>query len=164
VAAHDRLRLLLSTVVAFGCGLNFPLALATHWLAVLAHPTANVLNGLHGTRNGADTAHTHDMATFKGGSCLFQARATSERQTVEQAHALLTFQVPAGLLLALWVISGWILLLGITDLGLFCTTSAVGVTHSLCEATVALAWLLVAIGTDLVQRGGRSFSSQPGCR
>ena len=101
------------TVVACGCGRDFPLALATHWPAVLAHPTGNLLNGLHEARNGADAAHTHDIATFTGGSRLFQSRATSEALMAEQAHALLVLLVPPSCCSR----CGW------TPAGFFCWTS-----------------------------------------
>lgn len=144
-----------STAAACGCGLDLPLALAATALAVLAHAAGNVLNDLHDAKNGADAANAQGIAPFTGGSRLIQSGRTTEDQTAELARALLLFLLPAGLLLALRVDSGWILLLGAAGLTLAWAYSAPPLrlmTRGLGEVTVALVWFLVVVGADLVQR------------
>ena len=144
-----------STAAACGCGLDLPLALAATGLAVLAHAAGNLLNDLHDARSGADAANTQGISPFTGGSRLIQSGATTQRQTAELASALLVFLVPTGLLLALRVDSGWILLLGAAGLTLAWAYSAPPLrlmSRGLGEVTVAVVWFLVVVGADLVQR------------
>lgn len=144
-----------STAAACGCGLDLPLALEATGLAVLAHAAGNVLNDLHDAKSGADAANTLGIAPFTGGSRLIQSGATSERQTAELARALLVLLVPTGLLLALRVDSGWIVLLGAAGMSLAWAYSAPPLrlmSRDLGEVTVAVVWFLVVIGADLVQR------------
>ncbi len=144
-----------STAAACGCGLDLPLALAATALAVLAHAAGNVLNDLHDAQSGVDAANTQGIAPFTGGSRLIQSGTTTERQTAELARALLVFLLPAGLLLALRVDSGWIVLLGAAGLALAWAYSAPPLrlmSRGLGEVTVALVWFLVVVGADLVQR------------
>lgn len=95
-----------ATAAACGCGLDVSLAAAATALAVLAHATGSVLNDRNDVRNGADVANKQAIAPFTGGSRLIQTDQVTERQTAELAKALLVFQVPAGLSLAVQVGSG----------------------------------------------------------
>jgi len=144
-----------ATAAACGCGLDLPLALGATALAVLAHAAGNVWNDLHDARNGADAANQNGIFPFTGGSRLIQNGVVSERQTAELATALLIFLVPAGLLLAVKVGGGGVLLLGGAGLALAWAYSAPPlklVSRGWGEPTVALVWFLVVVGADYVQR------------
>ena len=143
-----------ATASACGCGLDVPLALGATGLAVVAHAMGNVLNDLHDARNGADAANTQGVFPFTGGARLIQSGEVSERQTGELVKALLVFLVPAGLLLAVKAGPG-VLLLGVAGLLLAWAYSAPPfklMSRGLGELTVALAWFLVVVGADYVQR------------
>jgi len=143
-----------ATASACGCGLDVPLALGATALAVLAHAAGNVLNDLHDARNGADAANQGGIFPFTGGSRLIQNGVVSEHETAELARALLVFLVPAGLLLAVMT-GGGVILLGVAGLGLAWAYSAPPLklmSRGLGEFTVALAWFLVVVGADYVQR------------
>ncbi|WP_197508883.1 prenyltransferase [Hydrogenophaga crassostreae] len=143
-----------ATAAACGCGLDIPLALSATALAVMAHATGNVLNDWHDARNGADAANTQGVFPFTGGSRLIQNGVVSEKQTGDLAKALLIFLVPAGLLLAVKAGPG-VLLLGLAGLLLAWAYSAPPMklmSRGLGELAVALAWFLVVVGADYVQR------------
>lgn len=143
-----------ATAAACGCGLDIPLALAATGLAVMAHAVGNVLNDWHDARNGADAANTQGVFPFTGGSRLIQNGEVSEQQTRDLVKALLIFLVPAGLLLAVKTGPG-VLMLGMAGLLLAWAYSAPPLklmSRGLGEVTVALAWFLVVIGADYVQR------------
>ena len=143
-----------ATASACGCGLNIPLALGATLLAVVAHAVGNVLNDWHDARNGADAANTQGVFPFTGGSRLIQNGEVSERQTSDLAKALLIFLMPAGLLLAVKTGPG-VLLLGMAGLLLAWSYSAPPLklmSRGLGELAVALAWFLVVVGADYVQR------------
>jgi 1,4-dihydroxy-2-naphthoate polyprenyltransferase len=144
-----------TTAAACGCGLDLPLAAGATAMAVLLHAMGNVLNDLHDARNGADAANHAGLHPFTGGSRLIQTGATSESQTAELAKALLLFLVPAGLLLAVKVGGGGVLLLGAAGIVLAWAYSAPPfrlMSRGLGELTVGLVWFLVVIGADYVQR------------
>jgi 1,4-dihydroxy-2-naphthoate octaprenyltransferase len=150
-----------ATAAACGCGLDPWLALAATGLAVLAHAAGNVLNDLHDARNGADAANTGGIFPFTGGSRLIQNGNVSERDTADLAKGLLLFLVPAGLLLAVKT-GGGVLGLGMAGLLLAWAYSAPPLklmSRGLGELTVALAWFLVVVGADYVQR--RQFFVTP---
>ena len=143
-----------ATASACGCGIDVPLALGATGLAVVAHAMGNVLNDLHDARNGADAANTQGVFPFTGGARLIQNGEVSERQTGELVKALLVFLVPAGLLLAVKAGPG-VVLLGVAGLLLAWAYSAPPLklmSRGMGELTVALAWFLVVVGADYVQR------------
>lgn len=143
-----------ATASACGCGLDLTLALGATALAVLAHAAGNVLNDLHDARNGADAANTQGLFPFTGGSRLIQTGQVTEQQTADLAKALLLFLLPAGLLLAVEV-GGGVLVLGAVGLLLAWAYSAPPLrlmSRGLGELTVALVWFLVVVGADYVQR------------
>lgn len=147
----------LGTASASACGFGLDpwMALATTVLAVLAHAAGNVLNDLHDARNGADAANTAGIYPFTGGSRLIQNGTVSERETAELAYALLVFLVPGGILVAVKA-GGGVLVLGVAGLLLAWAYSAPPLrlmSRGLGELTVALAWFLVVVGADYVQRG-----------
>lgn len=143
-----------ATASACGCGLDLPLALGAMALAVLAHAAGNVLNDLHDARSGADAANTQGIFPFTGGSRLIQNGLVTEHQTADLAKALLLFLLPAGLLLAVKVGSG-VIVLGAAGLLLAWAYSAPPfklASRGLGELTVALVWFGVVVGADYVQR------------
>lgn len=143
-----------ATASACGCGLDLGLALGATLLAVMAHAAGNVLNDLHDARNGADAGNTDGIFPFTGGSRLIQNGETSERETADLAKALLVLLVPGGLLLAVKA-GGGVMGLGLVGLLLVWAYSAPPLklmSRGLGELTVALAWFLVVVGADYVQR------------
>lgn len=146
----------LGTATAWAGGLAIDpwLALAATVLAVLAHAAGNVLNDLHDARNGADAANTAGVYPFTGGSRLIQNGEASERETAALAMALLWLLVPGGLLLA-WQVGSGVIGIGLAGLLLVWAYSAPPLqlmSRGLGELAVALAWFLVVVGADLVQR------------
>ncbi|MEX1167184.1 MAG: prenyltransferase [Hydrogenophaga sp.] len=143
-----------ATASACGCGLDLPLALGATTLAVLTHALGNVLNDVHDARNGADAANTQGIFPFTGGARLIQKGTVTLEQTSEMVKALLIVLMPAGLLLAAKAGPG-VVLLGMAGLLLAWAYSAPPlklISRGLGEFTVALAWFLVVIGADYVQR------------
>ncbi len=142
-----------------GHGPHWGKALATVLLAVLMHAAANVLNDYHDACNGADQANTQGIYPFTGGARLIQKGVVTPQDTRALALALLIFLVPWGLLLALHTGLG---LLGLGVIGAFLAWAYsappfVLMSRGLGELTVALAWALVVIGADYVQRGAFSI-------
>ena len=147
----------LGTAVAAVCGHgpNVWTALATLVLAVLMHAAANVLNDYHDALNGADDANTLGLVPFTGGARLIQNGHVSVKNTHDLASALLMFLIPCGLLLAMKTgaglvalgLAGWVLGWGYSAPPLALMSRGLG------ELTVALAWGLVVVGADYVQRG-----------
>lgn len=141
---------------ACGCGFDVLKAAATLVLALVAHAGANVLNDYHDARSGADAANTQALAPFTGGARLIQNHLVSEADTRRWAIVLLLLLVPAGLLLALYS-GGGLLLIGAAGLLLAWAYSAPPLAlmaRGLGELAVALAWWLVVLGADYVQRRG----------
>ena len=135
--------------------LDAGLALATVVLACIAHAGANVLNDWHDARNGADAANGEGLHPFTGGSRLIQQGAVSERQTARWSALLLIGLVPLGMLLAARAGSG-LLLIGAAGLLVAWAYSAPPfklMSRGLGEPAVAVAWWLVVLGADYVQRG-----------
>ncbi len=148
---------LLGIAIADACG-HPPYgwtALATLALALLAHAAGNVLNDVHDALSGADAANTRGIFPFTGGTRLIQQGQVSVQQTRDLARALLLVLVPAGALLALQS-SPAVLWIGALGLFLGWSYSAPPLalmSRGLGELAVAVAWSLVAVGADAVQRG-----------
>jgi 1,4-dihydroxy-2-naphthoate octaprenyltransferase len=128
-------------------------------LALLMHAAANVLNDYHDALSGADEANEHGLFPFTGGARLIQNGQVSVQDTRNLALALWVFVVPAGLWLAVHT-GGGLVVLGLAGLLLGWAYSAPPLalmTRSLGELAVGLAWLLVVVGADYVQRGSFFF-------
>ena len=133
------------------------MAAATLVLALIAHAGGNALNDYHDARNGADAANTEGLFPFSGGSRLIQKGLVTEADTRQLAQALLLVLVPGGLWLAVRS-GGGLVLIGMAGVFLAWAYSAPPLrlmSRGLGEPAVALAWWLVIIGADYVQR--RSF-------
>lgn len=141
--------------LACGCGFDPLRAAATLALAVTAHAGANVLNDYHDALSGADAANQNGLFPFSGGSRLIQQGLVSAADTARWAAVLLLLLVvPAGLLLALHS-GGGLVLIGAAGLFLAWAYSAPPLAlmaRGLGEVAVALAWWLVVLGADYVQR------------
>lgn len=146
----------LASAHASGIHLSPWRALATLWLAVLAHAAANVLNDYADAVNGADAANTGGIPPFTGGAGLIARGEVDAAQTRRFALALLGACAIGGIALALWLRMPAVWAIGGIGLGLGWAYSMPPLrlmTRRLGEATVAAAWWLVAVGADLVQRG-----------
>ena len=149
----------ISTAVACGHPIQWGLAAVTLLLAMLMHAAANVLNDYHDALNGADDANQHGLFPFTGGARMIQTGEVSLTDTRDLVLALLLFLVPAGLWLAVQI-GGGLVVLGLTGLILGWAYSAPPLalmTRGLGEVTVGVAWLLVVVGADYVQRGAFFF-------
>lgn len=150
----------LASAHASGIALSPLRALATLALAVLAHAAANVLNDYADAVNGADAANTGGIAPFTGGSRLIRHGQVDVAQTRRFALALLGACLAGGLALAATLPGPAPWLVGAAGLGLAWTYSMPPLqlmSRRLGEVSVAAAWWLVAIGADLVQRGGLAW-------
>lgn len=130
-------------------------ALATLVLALLAHAAANMLNDHEDARNGADAANVDGLFPFTGGSRLVQQGVVQAHDMRHLAIALLMVVVPGGLWLALQSGSG-LIVLGLMGLLLGWAYSAPPLalmSRGVGELAVALAWGLMVVGADYVQRG-----------
>ena len=148
-----------STAVVCGHPIQWGMAAATLLLAVLMHAAANVLNDYHDALNGADDANQHGLFPFTGGARMIQKGEVSLTDTRDLVLALLLFLIPAGLWLAVQT-GGGLVVLGLAGLMLGWAYSAPPLalmTRGLGEVTVGLAWLLVVVGADYVQRGAFFF-------
>lgn len=144
----------MSFAVACGCGFDLARAAATMVLAIMAHAGANVLNDYHDARNGADAANQQGLYPFSGGARLIQQGQVSALDTARWAALLLLLLIPAGLLLAVKT-GGGLLLVGMAGLFLAWAYSAPPfklMSRGLGEVTAAVAWWLVVLGADYVQR------------
>ncbi len=149
----------ISTAVACGHPIQWGMAAATLLLAVLMHAAANVLNDYHDALNGADDANQHGLFPFTGGARMIQTGEVSLTDTRDLVLALLLFLIPAGMWLAVQT-GGGLVVLGLAGLMLGWAYSAPPLalmTRGLGEVTVGVAWLLVVVGADYVQRGAFFF-------
>lgn len=146
---------------ASGVVVSLPMAWATLVLALLAHAAANVINDHEDAANGADAANTQGLFPFTGGSRLIQQGIVQAQDMRRLALALLALVVPGGLWLALHSGAG-LMGVGVIGVGLGWAYSAPPLalmSRGLGELAVALAWALVVVGADYVQRG--HFAGQP---
>jgi 1,4-dihydroxy-2-naphthoate octaprenyltransferase len=152
------LAVLLGLAGAFADGIviDAPRAVLTLLGALLAHAGANVINDYHD--RATDAANGDALRPFSGGSGLIQDGRLTPRQAACGGYGLLAGAALIGAALALtgrpqlWVVGAFGLLLAIAYSAPPLRLSA----RALGEAVVAAAWLLVIVGTDLVQRGGWS--------
>ena len=151
----------LASAHAAGSSLNAPLALLTVVLATALHAAANVLNDYEDHRNGADAANSSAIRPFSGGAGLIQAQEVTAQQTRQFAFALFAVVAIGGLWLLAQVGVG-ILYVGLAGVLLAWAYSApplVLMSRGLGELAVALAWWLMVLGADFVQR--QSFALEP---
>jgi len=143
-----------TTAAACGCGFDPGLALGATLLALWAHAAGNVLNDWQDARSGADAANTGAIRPFTGGSRLIQQGQVTVAQTADLARGMLLVLVPGGL----WLVSQtgggilWLGLAGVLLLWAYSTPPLKLMSRGLGELAVGLAWAMVVVGMDYVQR------------
>ena len=145
----------MASAAACGCGFSPLRAAATLVLALLAHAAANMLNDHADAVSGADAANATGLFPFTGGSRLVQQGLVDAQDMRHLAIALLMVVVPGGLWLALHS-RGGLVLLGLIGVLLGWAYSAPPLalmSRGVGELAVAVAWGLVVVGADYVQRG-----------
>lgn len=145
----------LASAAHAGVALSAGSAWATLALALLAHAAANVLNDHEDARNGADAANQQGLFPFTGGSRLIQTGAVQLQDMRRLAWWLLALLLPGGLWLAYSSGAG-LLALGLAGVFLGWAYSAPPLAlmcRGLGELAVGLAWALMVVGADYVQRG-----------
>lgn len=151
----------LSTAKADGV-FNAPvLAGITLLFALIAHAGANVLNDYYDALSGCDAANVERIAPFTGGSRFIQNGLLSTQQTAIFGYALLITVMPAGIYLVAESGPG---LIAIGLCGLFAGWAYSAQPFKLQsrgfgEITITIAWMMIVIGSDYVQRG--SFALTP---
>ncbi len=145
----------LSTAWADGT-LHAPLlAITTLIFALIAHAGANVINDYYDAISGCDAANADRIFPFTGGSRFIQNGLLSTKQTALFGYSLLGIVIPAGIYLisesghGLMIIglSGLLVGWGYSGKPLALQSRGIG------EIAISVAWTLVVIGTDYVQRG-----------
>lgn len=146
----------LASAVGDGVPLHPGIAVLALAGAVLVHAGANLVNEFHD--RDADAGNDERLPPFTGGSRMIQDGLLGAHAVAAFGHALLALGalLGAGLALAgrpqLWALGALGLALAIAYSAPPLRLSARG----LGEPVIAAAWLLVAIGSDLAQRGGWS--------
>lgn len=140
---------------ADGVALSPSLALASALFAVIAHAAANVWNDCGDAALGTDAVNTGRVEPYTGGSRVIQNGELSLAQMRALAVMLGLVAVWGGGLLA-WLRGPGLLAIGLVG-------AAIGYAYSqprlalmsrgVGELAVGVAWALVVIGADFVQRG-----------
>lgn len=145
----------IASAQAGGAGVSGGRAGATLLLALLLHAAANMLNDHADALNGADEANAQGLFPFTGGSRLVQSGAVQARDMRNLALGLLALVVPGGLWLA-WHSGPALLLVGLAGVLLgwaYSMPPLALMSRGLGELAVGLAWGLMVVGADYVQRG-----------
>lgn len=144
----------LGTAYADGHSLDAVKALLTVLFALVAHAGANVVNDYYDALNGTDAANQERIFPFTGGSRFIQNEVLSLKETRGFGYALLAAVIPAGLWLTAHSAPG-LILIGLAGLLVAWAYSAPPLklmSRGLGEVAIISGWLLVALGTDFVQR------------
>lgn len=145
----------LASAAATGVAIDAAKAAATIVFAMVAQAGANVFNDYYDSASGNDAANTERIFPFTGGSRLIQNGVLTEGQMLAFGTALFGATIAAGL---------WLMAVSGPDLFFFGAAGLfVGWAYSAPpfrlnsrgwgEACIWLAWMLIAAGTDYVQRG-----------
>lgn len=146
----------LASAAVGGVPLDWTRAGLTVLGALLVHAGANLVNDYHD--RDADAGNTDRLSPFTGGSRMIQDGVLGARTVAAYGYGLMAATVAIGVALALvgrpqlWAIGALGLLLAIAYSAPPLRLSARGIG----EFVIAAAWLLVVVGTDVVQRGGWS--------
>lgn len=144
-----------------GVAIFLPTAVLTLLLGASAHAAVNVYNDYCDHLNGTDAGNTGRIFPFTGGSRFIQNGVLTPRATQLYGIGLFLFTIVGGLLLA-WRVGVGLLWIGVAGLLIGWAYSAPPLrlnSRGLGEIVVAMAFVLVVAGADLVQRG--SFSATP---
>lgn len=145
----------LATAHFSGFALALDKALITIFFALTAHAGVNVINDYYDALNGSDAANQERAFPFTGGSRFIQNQVLTPKATAIFGYTLLTTVIPAGL----WLMSQsgpelfWIGLAGLFMGWAYSAPPLKLMSRSLGELAIITGWLLVVVGTDLVQRG-----------
>ncbi len=148
----------LAVSMADSVSLRWGAALLTLLGALVVHAGANVVNDYHDRE--ADVGNSERLFPFTGGSRMIQDGVFSARGMAVYGYALLAATIAIGAVLALdgrpqlWAIGAAGMLLAVLYSAPPLRLSARGVG----EVVITAAWVLVVIGTDLVQRGDWSIT------
>ncbi len=147
-----------ATAIAGGAAFDWPRALTTLLLALLAHAAINVLNDYCDHLNGTDARNTQRIHPYTGGSRFIQNGVLTPRQVLLFAAALFAATIAGGLWL--WSKSGeglfWIGLAGLVIGWAYSAPPLQLNSRGVGELCVACGFLLVVVGADYVQRTGGS--------
>jgi 1,4-dihydroxy-2-naphthoate octaprenyltransferase len=154
---------LLGLAAAFWSGLTLDLVTATVTVvfALVAHAGVNVLNDYYDALNGTDATNTERVFPFTGGSRFIQNGVLSMKETATFGVALFVVVVAAGL----WLMKAsnldlvWIGLGGLFIGWAYSAPPLELNSRGFGELCVWAGFVLIAIGTDFVQRG--AFSTVP---
>ncbi|MCV2218948.1 prenyltransferase [Thauera sp. Sel9] len=145
----------LGTAAADGLAIDFARALVTLLFALVAHAGANVINDYFDALNGSDALNTELLHPYTGGSRFIQNGYLSLAEMRRFGYLLLAAVVPGGLWLTIGSGPG-LVVIGLTGLLVAWAYSAPPfklMSRGIGEAAITAGWLLVALGTDYVQRG-----------
>lgn len=145
---------LLGFASAAGCGigLDWAGALASLVLAVAFHAGANILHTHHTARQGTQAAAPNGPFTAGDGVRLIQQGVITLAEARQVAWAVLGLVMVAGVALALKA-GGGLLWIGLAGGLLTWAYAAVPLgQRGGAEVSAALAWWLVVLGADYVQR------------
>lgn len=146
---------------ADGVAVSLPIALLTLLLGATAHAAVNVYNDYCDHLNGTDAINTGRIFPFTGGSRFIQNGVLTPLATLLFARILFLFTICGGIVLA-WRVGVGLLWIGVAGMLIGWAYSAPPLrlnSRGLGELMVALAFVLVVVGADHVQRG--SFSMTP---
>ena len=148
----------LSSAYVSGVQIHWASAIATFVFAMVAHAGANVLNDYYDYLNGTDLANTERIFPFTGGSRFIVNGVITPGQTLAFGTALMAATMVAGIFLMM--ASGpdlfWYGLAGLFVGWAYSAPPFRLNSRGLGEPCIWLAWMIVAAGTDYVQRGSAS--------
>ena len=148
----------LATAWSSGLPIDALRAIVTIVFGMAAQAGANVINDYHDSVSGNDAGNTERIFPFTGGSRFIQNGVLTERQTLAFATALFGATMAAGLWLV--AVSGPdLFFIGAAGLFIGWAYSAPPLrlnSRGWGEACIWVAWMLIAAGTDYVQRGAPS--------
>lgn len=145
---------------ADGVVVSLPTALLTVLLGASAHAAVNVYNDYCDHLNGTDALNSGRIFPFTGGSRFIQNGVLTPRATQVYARGLFAFTIVGGIVLA-WQVGAGLLWIGAFGMLVGWAYSAAPLklnSRGLGESMVALAFVLVVVGADYVQRGSASLT------
>ena len=137
------------------------LATITLIFALVAHAGANVINDYYDAISGCDAANVERIFPFTGGSRFIQNGLLSTKQTALFGYLLLTIVIPAGIYLINESGPG-LIIIGLFGLFVGWAYSASPLalqSRGIGEIAIMVAWTLVVVGSDYVQRGKFSLTA-----
>lgn len=145
----------LATANASGLPIKVLPAIATFVFAMVAHAGANVLNDYYDHLNGTDPNNTERIFPFTGGSRFITNGVITPGQALAFGAALMAVTMVAGVFLMMASDPNlfWFGVAGIFVGWAYSAPPFRLNSRGLDEPCIWLAWMIVAAGTDYVQRG-----------